>query len=476
MLVTNNAKEEEILPRGDSDIAESKLQGALTVGQVIQIKVQARHIKKNLEYQRAARRVIFPSSRSKFSWDSFNFLVLLYSVFEIPYSLGFEITLCEDTWQDKLNLCIDCIFLCDTAVNFFTAYFDEDVGIFEVRPSLIALRYLKGWFLFDLGSSLPIDQIVCSILEHSDSQSVSIRLIRIFRVVKVLRIVRMLRLAARLEEAIGSFASKTLRLFKFLGILLFCCHCCACIWYSAIIAGGCSVPAGPIPSGSVTCGCDGDACQDYNWLVKYDDSIYTSNSTVSHYLVSVYYAVVTLTTLGYGDVVPTNEFERGISTGLALLGAIMFSFLISNISVLVSKGNAVEVAVGDALSAIRDLCSHKSVPVPLTQSVRKAAGHLLAHAPHSLLRGVELLPRALHSEVTELVAGDSLGKLFRTMSVDSRARLAAVLRPCALPPGRFVFRALDIATELYWVVKGEVESIDLRGLIVGRCAHAGARR
>jgi hypothetical protein len=294
--------------------------------------------------------------------------------------------------------------------------------------------------------------LVCN-LQQGDDHSTSIRLLRIFRVVKVLRIVRMLRLAARLEEAIGSFASKTLRLLKFVGILLLCGHICACIWHSVIAANNCVVPAGPTPTGSVTCGCDGDDCQDYNWLVKYDESVYNGNSTYRRYVISVYYAFVTLTTLGYGDVVPTNTLERLISTALALLGAVMFSFLISNISVLVSKGNAVEVAVSEELHALRDLCSAKNVPVPLALSIRRAASHLLGHAPHSLLKGVEFLPRSLHSEVTELVSSDGLGGLFRSMSVDSRARLAAVLRPCALPPGRFVFRALDIATEVCRIAK-----------------------
>ena len=38
-----------------------------------------------------------------------------------------------------------------------------------------------------------------------------------------------------------------------------------------------------------------------------------------------------------------RQAERGISTALALCGAVCFSFLITNIGHLVSKGNTVEV-------------------------------------------------------------------------------------------------------------------------------------
>ena len=42
---------------------------------------------------------------------------------------------------------------------------------------------------------------------------------------------------------------------------------------------------------------------------RYDPVVYAGNATVPRYLASVYYSVVTLTTLGYGDVTPTNQVD-----------------------------------------------------------------------------------------------------------------------------------------------------------------------
>ena len=47
------------------------------------------------------------------------------------------------------------------------------------------------------------------------------------------------------------------------------------------------------------------------------------------------------------------QVERGVSSALALAGAISFSFLLSNIGNLVSKGNAVEVRASAAATAKR---------------------------------------------------------------------------------------------------------------------------
>jgi potassium channel len=446
-----------------------KEEDSLTVGHVIQMKMRARNIKKTIKYKKAARRVISPNSWPKMSWDSVIFLLLLYSVFEIPYSLAFEGS-CDDTWREKFNLFIAFILLFDLVLNFFTAFLDEEIGALNVNLTDIARNYVKGWFIFDLASSLPFDEIVCMIVAHRSADSV-MRLIQILRILKVVRILRLFHIVARLEEFL---AGKSIRLLKFIGGLLLCGHICACIWYSIIELNGCVVPAGPVPTGSVRCGCTAEpaGCQEYNWLVKYDGSIYAGNSSSARYLASVYYAVVTLTTLGYGDVVPTNNAERFLSSCLALLGAVMFSFLISNISGLVSKGNAVEVAAADNLSVLRDLCTLRAVPAQAAAAARKTLAHHLARAPQQspvARHALDGLPRALHGALAAHVAAPGLGPVLPALSADARGRLAAVLRPCALPPGAFAFQALDAATELYWVVKGEVELADITGVAIGRC-------
>jgi potassium voltage-gated channel Eag-related subfamily H protein 7 len=197
----------------------------------------------------------------------------------------------------------------DLLLNFVSAYIDDETGELKVDLKEIAMHYLKTWLLFDLASSLPWDRMFCSAVDGADSNSVYSRAVKILRLIKVLRFVRMLRIAGRLDDLLGSWASDIIRLLKFLGILLLCGHICACIWHGVIATNGCRVPAADAPSSTVVCGCEGDdsQCQEWNWLLKYDPAVYRGNSSSARYLVSVYYSVVTLTTLGYGDVLPTNQ-------------------------------------------------------------------------------------------------------------------------------------------------------------------------
>ena len=47
----------------------------------------------------------------------------------------------------------------DIFINMFLAYEIENTNEMETRVSVIAKKYMKGWFLIDLFASLPFDVI-----------------------------------------------------------------------------------------------------------------------------------------------------------------------------------------------------------------------------------------------------------------------------------------------------------------------------
>ena len=197
-------KELHIEHEGD----EMNQPSGLTLASVIRVKRQARVIKNRVEYKKASETVLHPNSKTKIFWDFLNLLLLIYSTFEIPFDLAFSNNNCNVTDQELANLAIDCVFLCDLVLNFFTAYMDEETGILQVFKTKIALHYLKTWMFFDLVSSLPWDRIFCLITNFNSAQ-----VVRVFRMIKILRFVRMIRIAGRLQELIGSWAKGRLLMF-----------------------------------------------------------------------------------------------------------------------------------------------------------------------------------------------------------------------------------------------------------------------
>ena len=78
------------------------------------------------------------------------------------------------------------------------------------------------------------------------------------------------------------------------------------------------------------------------------------------YLYSVYWALTTLTTVGYGDIIPANNAERAYALLALLIGALVFGFLLSSIGDMISK-------VGDRVH-LTPLHSTPTQPLPTAQS------------------------------------------------------------------------------------------------------------
>jgi len=143
----------------------------------------------------------------------------------------------------------------------------------------------------------------------------------------------------------GGISKQTKRIIKSLGTMIFILHLIGCLW--ATVA-------------SLT-------DNELNW---YNVAHVRDEGSVAKYIASVYWATVTINTIGYGDIVPLNETERLASVLLLPVGVFLYTFTVSELSNLFSSVNAQVNIMRDKEKIIKDLAQKNHFSEDLTKRIQ----------------------------------------------------------------------------------------------------------
>jgi len=246
----------------------------------------------------------------------------------------------------------------------------------------IALNYLKTWFFLDLISVVPFD-LIALLLDNNN-----LKVVRIFRLLRLLKLVRIFRASRILkkweQEMTWKFA--TVSLMKFSVGMLMLAHWIACL-------------LGLIPLLEGTRWQDltpeqiADNVTAYNWYIAYfEGALFVPRDDYGMwqiYLAGYYLASMTLTTLGYGDVVPKTDPERGVMILVMLVGASAYAYAVGNIFSIISSMDNVKNEHKVTLDSLNDFMEHQHLSQELRIRVRRL--FLFSLQQHRHMRYKELL-------------------------------------------------------------------------------------
>ena len=254
---------------------------------------------------------LFPESTLKRIWDAFCMFLLVYCSFSVPYSIAF-VTSDSPSGHlsdiDYSDLAIDVFFMIDICLTFVTQF--ENQGVMEKNLAVIARNYISSWFFPDLAGSFPFDIVIAAAMGSAGNLS-AMKLIRMVRLVRAAKFLSKLN-KLKQKEGMEAFGP-AIGIFSSIFILVFSAHFLGCFF--TLLAG---------TETGVT------------WLIHYDaDLEYADNFT--RYIVALYWAVISLTTMGYGDVVPASHIERIFAVAVALIGAVVFAHCVGTISSLITQ-------------------------------------------------------------------------------------------------------------------------------------------
>ena len=251
-----------------------------------------------------------PDGRFRSSWDVFQVVVLCYLACATPYRVAFDAPAYGPAfWWEFF---VDFYFIADVFLNFVTGYWEEleTTSVLVSEPWPIAMNYLRTWFPIDAVACAPVDLVTralegtlkCSFepdrcrrrrsTPNVDANALKVLLLRIFRLVKLLRLFRVSRLLHRYQNQLIYYHS-FISVARVNGLVILIAHWMGCIY-------------------------------GMNYEQNLDD-----NS--SNQLQSIYWAVQSITSVGYGDMPADNEITMLIAIFTMLMGVVLCSWIMTNV-------------------------------------------------------------------------------------------------------------------------------------------------
>ncbi|GLD92711.1 hypothetical protein PINS_up001290 [Pythium insidiosum] len=298
--------------------------------------------------QRAPWIMVDPNTPPKRAWDAMLTAFVLYTTCIVPYRVCFK--------RDASGLLgvfesmLDFAFFADIVLNFLTGL-RLPAGEITYHAPTIARAYLRGWFVVDFFSTIPFDSLsswfgVASTSTQALEGAKLLRGLKVLRLFKLARIRKVGNMFSSLEDGIYTNQS-LLSLIKLALTMLFLSHLVACMWFAV-----------------------GDARAD-SWITAADlDDDNHQSLALLQYLASMYWAIVTMVTIGYGDIVPTNNLERVVNIAVMAFGVSFFGYVVGTISSLVANLDVAAAQHEQRMLLIKEYILSRAIPKPLSRRLR----------------------------------------------------------------------------------------------------------
>ena len=353
-------------------------------------------------------------------WDQIVLVATLLVVITTPLELVFDFA--GRVGWITLALLVSLVLVIDVVQRFSRPI---RVGPQLVTdPSEIRNRYLHSWFVVDFLAAVPFGVLAAASDGPAEIVLSALALTRLLSVGRIFALQGRWRARTSLNPAVLRLA------FLALWILILS-HWVACGWVAL----------------------DGDL---------------RGHPELHPYQQALYWTITTMTTVGFGDLVPEGSPQVSYTMVVMALGAAIYGYAIGNVANLLTNVDLLRSQHLGRIETVSSFLRDRQVPRHLQAQVRNYYNYIWESRMGSESELLEDLPASLHVEIALHLNRPILEKvpLFSGVNELFLRELVLYLKPMVAIPGDPVVRIGEVGHRMFFINKGSVDVLSPDGTSV----------
>ena len=203
--------------------------------------------------------------------------------------------------------------------------------------------------------------------------------------------------------------------------------------------------------------------EDENWIRS---SGYQDDSKFEKYMLSLFWTLQTITTVGFGTVALSNSLEKLYAIIIIIIGATIYSFIVGSISSSVHNDEAKSVKLQNNMKTLKKMGNYENLPKELIERIERFIrknmnlnGSASGSSSVALQKILSELPERLKIELIKHTHKDVINKnsFFFGKSFEFALNVLSIQTEITIPSNDILYKKGDPAEEVYIVYQGSIK-------------------